>query len=156
MPDFGLTQTAQYALRAMTCIAANHGRVMRGEDIAEHTGIPAAFLAKVLRKLVAGGLLHSAKGHHGGFTLARSPVQVRFLDVVEAVGGMSTGDGCVYGRGDCKSDDPCPLHSTYVELRHSLLSWAARHTLADVDLQRARPDAVPALVVNGATLAGRR
>ena len=131
-----LPQTARYALRAMACLASRHpGEKVRAEQIAAETRVPTAYLSKVLHRLVAAGLLRSEKGHHGGFELARPPVTIRFLDVLEAIDLELVDQSCAFGWGDCNADRPCPLHQTWTELQQGLLSWAARHTLADVDCE---------------------
>lgn len=129
-----LPQTARYALRAMTCLASQPpGRKVRADAIAKATNVPAAFLSKVLRRLVAAGLLRSEKGHHGGFELARPRQAIRFLDVLEAVDVDLTSDECAFGFGRCNASSPCPLHDSWVELRQAMLVWAARKTLEDVE-----------------------
>ncbi|MCB9683493.1 MAG: Rrf2 family transcriptional regulator [Alphaproteobacteria bacterium] len=128
-----LPQTARYALRAMTCLASQPpGHKVRADTIARATNVPAAFLSKVLRRLVAAGLLRSEKGHHGGFELARPRQAIRFLDVLEAVDVDLTSDDCAFGFGRCNAANPCPLHDSWIELRQSMLVWAARKTLDDV------------------------
>ncbi|MEX0777556.1 MAG: Rrf2 family transcriptional regulator [Phycisphaeraceae bacterium] len=55
------------------------------QQIAQGTGIPAGYLAKVLQALVKTGLVCSRRGLHGGFHLAQAPAQFSVLDVVQAV-----------------------------------------------------------------------
>ncbi|MCA9490010.1 MAG: Rrf2 family transcriptional regulator [Myxococcales bacterium] len=129
-----LPQTARYALRAMTCIASQpRGQKVRADAVARATNVPPAFLSKVLRRLVAAGLLRSEKGHHGGFELARPREAIRFLDVLEAVDVDLTSDDCAFGFGRCNAASPCPLHDAWLELKQSMLVWAARKTLVDVE-----------------------
>lgn len=145
MADLGLSQTAQYALRAMTCIAAHSSgnEHVSADAIAHHTSVPPAFLSKVLRRLTAAGLLRSTKGHHGGFVLAREAATIRLLDILEAVDVSLTGDTCAFGWGQCSTTRPCPLHHTHLELKHALLAWATRRTLADVDVAGCRVSPAP-------------
>jgi Rrf2 family protein len=49
--------------------------------------VPREFLAKILRDLTANGILVSHQGVKGGYTLARSPREINFLNVIEAVDG---------------------------------------------------------------------
>lgn len=129
-----LPHTARYALRAMTCLASQPaGTKVRADVIARATNVPPAFLSKVLRRLVAAGLLRSEKGHHGGFELARPRQAIRFLDVLEAVDLDLMSEECSFGFGRCNRENPCPLHESWLELKQSLLVWAARHTLEDVE-----------------------
>jgi Rrf2 family iron-sulfur cluster assembly transcriptional regulator len=129
-----LPQTAEYALRALACLVrpGPGDAGLRSADIAELSGVPPAYLQKILRRLVAAGLLESQKGHGGGFRLARDPARIRFEDVLEAVEGESKPRPCAFGWSRCDASRPCPLHPAYAELKESFRAWAARMTLADV------------------------
>lgn len=131
-----LPQTAEYALRAMTCIAAwPPGVPVPSRELVDRTYIPEAYLAKVLRKLVEANLLLSQKGHRGGFRLARDPVEIRFIDILRAVEVDPAARHCAFGFPNCDGGRPCPLHDHYEQLQQEYLNWAARATLADVRLQ---------------------
>ena len=47
----------------------------------------ATYLKKIMRKLVVGGVIKSASGNSGGFTLADDPKKITVLQVVQAVEG---------------------------------------------------------------------
>lgn len=128
-----LTQTAEYALRAMTWLARQPtGAALRSQALAEATGIPQHYVSKLLRKLVVAGLLESQKGHGGGFALARPPAEVRFIDILRAVDYEPAPDRCAFGWGACNPLDPCPLHGPWSRLSEAFFAWADRTTLADV------------------------
>jgi len=128
-----LTGTAEYALRALAALAAGDPpRPARTVDLAARTGVPEAYLAKVLRRLVRHGLLRANKGHGGGFTLARPPSQIRFVEVLEAVDSMPLANRCAFGKARCSNTRPCLLHPAWTRLKNSFLEWARSTTLADV------------------------
>ena len=128
-----LTGTAEYALRALAELAVcAPGEMMRTVDLAKRTGVPEAYIAKVLRRLVSHDVLRATKGHGGGFALARPPAQIRFVDVLEAVDSMPLANRCAFGRPSCSSQDPCPLHPVWTQLKDTFLEWARNTTLADV------------------------
>jgi len=87
-PVVHVNQTAQYALRAVMHLASlPDGSTARARDLSRASEIPPAYLSKIMRRLVTGGLLRARKGHGGGFTLARRPARIRLMDVIEAGGG---------------------------------------------------------------------
>ncbi|HEU4401894.1 MAG TPA: Rrf2 family transcriptional regulator [Candidatus Polarisedimenticolia bacterium] len=134
-----VNQTAQYALRAMLHLAAlPKGSPARARDLSRATGIPPAYLSKIMRRLVTGGLLRARKGHGGGFALARRPESIRLRDVLGAVGGELERDLCIFGNGRCDASAPCPLHHSWSELNDAFHSWARRTTLADMKTGRLR------------------
>lgn len=128
-----LGQTSEYALRALAILAElGPGESMRAADLAEKTGVPAQYLSKVLRRLVAKGLLRAQKGHGGGFALAKSPRSIRIADVLEALDSAPSADRCAFGWGRCNAADPCPLHPMWSKLNDAFVTWASMTTLADV------------------------
>ncbi len=127
-----LSQTAEYALRALTWLTLHGDGPVRAGDLARTTNIPAAYLSKLLRRLVSAGLLSARKGHGGGFTLARAPSEIRFADVLEAVDDLHDDQRCAFGQVRCDEANPCPLHPAWAELRASMRVWAGKRTLADV------------------------
>ncbi len=128
-----LTQTAEYALRAMAHLATlEPGTSARAVELAEATSIPAHYLSKVMRRLVLAGLVDSQKGHHGGFALSRAPSKIRFGEILAAAGVDPEQNHCAFGWGRCNNVNPCPLHEAWSELRERCDSWASDTTLADV------------------------
>lgn len=80
-----ISQTVEYALRAVVTIAHQGGRRCSTQAIAEATQVPIAYLAKVMRQLTVAGIADSRRGLHGGFKLTRQPDQLTLLDIVNAV-----------------------------------------------------------------------
>lgn len=140
-----LTQTAEYALRAMACLAAlPEGAAARADEVAETSGVPVAYVSKILRRMVVAGLLASRKGHGGGFTLARPAAEIRFRDVLEAVDYPIGGDRCAFGWGACDPRHPCPLHGAWSEMVRGFSAWAETRTLAGLAPPPARGRRLPA------------
>lgn len=134
-----LSQTAEYALRAMAHLATlEPGASARAAEVAEATSIPAHYLSKVMRRLVLAGLVESQKGHHGGFSLSRPPSRIRFGEILAAAGVDADQDHCAFGWGRCNVAKPCPLHDAWSELHCRYSAWASQTTLADIHAQPQR------------------
>ncbi len=77
-----------YAVRALAYLAGQETRRVVGRaEIESHQGIPRHFLSKILRALVAGGLLESVPGAHGGFRLRRAASAISIRQVFELLEG---------------------------------------------------------------------
>jgi Rrf2 family protein len=88
-----LTSTAAYALHALAYMAGGEGLPpFTARAVAGACGAPEPYLAQVLKKLAARGVLASARGPAGGFRLARPAAAVTMLEVVEAVQGPVRGE----------------------------------------------------------------
>lgn len=104
-----LSQTVEYALRAVVCLAdAPDGRLTTPQ-IAEATQVPAGYLSKVLQALGRAKIVKSQRGLGGGFVLARPAAELSILQVVNAVDPFQRIDGCPLGR-EAHKDQLCPLH----------------------------------------------
>ncbi len=80
-----ISQTAEYALRAMLHLAARYGSRVSSHALADATRISPSYLAKVLRHLAAAELVQTARGPRGGFALARPPSEISVIQVLDAV-----------------------------------------------------------------------
>jgi Rrf2 family iron-sulfur cluster assembly transcriptional regulator len=126
-----LSRSAEYSLRAMTYLARleNTTRIRTG-DLAKAVDVPPTVLSKIMRRLTAAEILDSQKGHHGGFLLAKSPEEVRFIDILRAVDFEPIKDHCLYGWKKCDEQDPCPMHPQWSILKEQIEQWARTNTLA--------------------------
>lgn len=104
-----ISDTAEYALRAVVWMAQERGRVWTTRELARGTRTPADYLSKVLRMLARGGVVEAQRGVGGGFRLAREPREISVLAVVAAVDPIERIRSCplkLKAHGTCL----CPLH----------------------------------------------
>lgn len=80
-----ISQTTEYALRAVVFMAQHPNSPYVTQQVAEATKVPPGYLAKVLQSLSRAGLVSSQRGLGGGFTLAKSPSEMTIYAVVQAV-----------------------------------------------------------------------
>jgi Rrf2 family transcriptional regulator, nitric oxide-sensitive transcriptional repressor len=107
-----ISQTVEYALRAMVCVAeqlALSQKALTSAQLAKVTKVPPAYLAKVLKQLAQAGLIDSQRGVGGGFVLARKPEDVTILDIVNAVEPVQRIRTCPLGLS-AHGIKLCPLH----------------------------------------------
>ena len=103
------TQTSEYALRAIVCLAHVDPASRTRSDLVEQTKVPAAYLAKVLKQLERAGVINSRRGQRGGFTLAQPTSEITILSVVNAVDSIGRIRSCPLGIKSHGSQ-LCPLH----------------------------------------------
>ncbi len=78
---------ADYAVRAMTELAASGDGPIKGERVAQAQEIPVKFLENILTDLRNAGLVSSRRGAEGGYWLARPADEISVADVIRAVEG---------------------------------------------------------------------
>jgi Rrf2 family protein len=105
------SQTVEYALRAVVCLAGTPDEPNTTDQVAERTRVPAPYLAKILQGLVRAGIVRSQRGVGGGVMLARRPEEVTILDVVHAVepSAVRRITTCPLGLS-AHGTNLCPLH----------------------------------------------
>ncbi len=126
-----ISKTVEYALRAAVYLADQTGEARTTGQIAEVTRVPAPYLAKVLQNLAQAGLVHSQRGLHGGFTLARDPARLTIWDVVEAVEPLQRIRECPLGLASHRQR-LCPLHKRLDDVLAATENAFRSTTLADV------------------------
>lgn len=104
-----ISQTAEYALRAMVFLAEHPEGSHTVPHIAEHTQVPAGYLSKVLQSLVRGGLVSSQRGLGGGFWLSRPVAEITLLDIVNCVSPITRITRCPLDLPH-HQNRLCPLH----------------------------------------------
>ncbi|QDV10040.1 HTH-type transcriptional regulator IscR [Planctomycetes bacterium Poly30] len=105
-----LTQTAEYALRAVVWLAQHPNEPQTKTQIAQATQVPSSYLPKVFQPLVRGGLIHAQRGIGGGYTLAKESAEITLLDVVNEVDPIQPIDRCPLSLAS-HGTKLCPLHS---------------------------------------------
>ena len=71
--------------------------------LADFHGVPKEYLSKALQALAQAGLVTGTLGPTGGYRLAKSPIEITFLDIVEAIEGKKPTFRCEEIRGN----NPC-------------------------------------------------
>lgn len=104
-----ISQTSEYALRAVVWLAGQGGEPRTARQIAVPTHVPVGYLSKVMQALVSAGLATSQRGLGGGFQLARDPEKISILEVINAVDPIQRIERCPLELPE-HSQRLCKLH----------------------------------------------
>jgi Rrf2 family transcriptional regulator, nitric oxide-sensitive transcriptional repressor len=107
--NFLISQTAEYALRAVVHLAEHPMAPQTARQVAEATHVPLPYLSKVLQGLSRAGLVNSQRGLHGGFMLLRPSDEVSVYEVIQAVDPLPRIYRCPLGIAE-HGEALCPLH----------------------------------------------
>ncbi len=114
-----MTLETDYAVRIVSCLVTA-GKRLDAKSIAENTSVTLRFSLKILRKLVAGGIVKSFKGTQGGYELARKPEEISLNDVIETVEGPFFLSRCLGSDYDCSRQElngcSCPFREVYDQI----------------------------------------
>lgn len=101
-------------------------------EIAEKLEIPFHFLTKILQKLTHAGIIVSSKGVKGGVRINKSLDEVSLRDLVGAIDNIEEIDRCVLGFSRCNSNDPCILHSHWLDPKTMINSMLSGKNLEEL------------------------
>nr|WP_319487933.1 Rrf2 family transcriptional regulator [uncultured Caproiciproducens sp.] len=110
-----MTLEADYAVRIVEMLAVSNKKI-DAKSISDQAHVPLRFALKILRKLVADGLIVSYKGAHGGYMLAREPGRITLREVIESVEGPYMISRCQQDEYSCTHTTRCRFHQIYDEI----------------------------------------
>jgi Rrf2 family protein len=125
------SQTTEYALRAMACLALTPDELVPTAALAKRTKVPPNYLAKVLQQLGAADLITGRRGVGGGYKLARSPAKIKLMDVLAAMTAVHRIHSCPLGLPN-HGPNLCPLHKKEDEAAAAVIAVFEGSTLSDL------------------------
>ena len=152
---------AEYGVRVMVELAWRAGKCPDGAEsvvplaeIAEHDGMPLAYLEHLVARLRKAGLIDSRRGSRGGYMLARPAERITMAEVVEALEGSiapiecisEASDGSIVCSRESSPGHVCPTKLLWTRVRSSIVSTLEQTTLADLVL-------APAALAGAVTMA---
>lgn len=133
-----LTQRSRYAMRAMLFLAKAPagGPPVPMTRIAAEAAVPRKFLELILADLREAGLLHSHRGKHGGYRLARATHLISLGDVIRVIEGPLALVPCVSRTAyraceDCISEADCAIRHAMMRVRDETARILDGTSLAD-------------------------
>lgn len=104
-----ITLESDYAVRIVAELVSENSR-LDAKTIADRTAVSLRFALKILRKLVAKGIIKSFKGAQGGYELAKPSSEISLREVIETVEGTYALSRCLQDSYLCtrgKSGNCC-------------------------------------------------
>lgn len=127
-----LSRSADYGLRALVYLSCSGtSRYVPLHEIAAPMRTPQFLLARILQRLVKGGVVVSMKGHHGGFRLRRHPREITAADVIELIDGPIRAMHCV-GTADCALAGDCSLVDLFARVERAVQATLKSTTLEEL------------------------
>jgi len=128
-----ISTKGKYGARLMVQLAINYGNgPMLLKDIAEKENLSVRYLEHLIPPLKSARLIHSIRGARGGYTLAKTPVEITLKDIIRALEGPLSPSECVESPEVCDRSGFCITRDIWVELEKTISATLAMHTLADL------------------------
>jgi len=126
-----VSQTAEYALRAVVWLAQNPGEPQTTQQLSEATKVSATYLPKVFQHLIRAGLISGQRGVGGGYTLMRDPEELSLLEVVDCVDPIVRIERCPLHL-QTHGLNLCPLHRVLRDAIDEVRQRLGSTTVAEV------------------------
>lgn len=132
----------EYGLHCLVYLIDPPGDAPIGiKELSAFQGISETYLSKIFGKLAKAGIVSSIPGVKGGYRLAKSPEQISFWDVVEAIEGAKPIFQCRNIKDQCvlyQEDGPfagcslsrCAINMTMLEAEEKMREHLRGRTLA--------------------------
>nr|MEE4268544.1 Rrf2 family transcriptional regulator [Candidatus Krumholzibacteria bacterium] len=130
-----VSQTAEYALRAVVVLGKNPDNLMGTKQISIESKVPAGYLSKVLQTLARANLVTSTPGRSGGFQLSHAPEEISVFDVIQAIEPLQRIHSCplsLPGHGT----NLCPLHRRLDDAMAQTEAAFRNSTVAEIMAER--------------------
>jgi Rrf2 family nitric oxide-sensitive transcriptional repressor len=138
-----LSSFTDYALRILIYAAARPEQRCLTADVASAYGISRHHVVKVVNELQHLGFIETTRGRSGGFTLARSPEDIRVGDVVRRTESSMLVECFDRHTNTCPLAQACGLKVALAEAFAAFLAVLDRYSIADMV---ARPQWAAALI----------
>jgi len=130
-----LTNKGRYAVMAMADLANVKDRQTTNlTEISLRQGISISFLEQIFLKLKKNNLVKSSRGPTGGYSLTRSPEQIKLSSIIEAVDERVKTIGCKKEskKGCTGKSIKCITHNLWDDLETHINNFFEKNTLNDI------------------------
>lgn len=133
-----LSTRGRYGTRLMVDLGVHYGEgYIYLKDIAARQEISEKYLWQLIPPLKVAGLIYSARGAKGGYTLAKPPSAITMKDIVTAAEGDICITPCLEDSSYCHRSNTCVTQGLWDDLKNSILKALESTTLGDmVDKQK--------------------
>ena len=130
-----LTSKGRYAVMAMADLAnTNATEPINLTEISLRQGISISFLEQIFLKLKKNNLVESSRGPSGGYSLAKSPEEIKLSSIIKAVNEEVKTVGCKKeSKKGCNGKSiKCITHDLWDDLETHINNFFEKNTLKDI------------------------
>ena len=130
-----LTSKGRYAVMAMADLAnTNANEPINLTEISLRQGISISFLEQIFLKLKKNNLVESSRGPSGGYSLAKSPEEIKLSSIIKAVNEEVKTVACKkeLKKGCNGKSIKCITHDLWDDLETHINNFFERNTLKDI------------------------
>jgi Rrf2 family protein len=130
-----LSTKGRYGTRLMLNLAQHYGDGRRSvilKDVSTDEEISIRYLEQIIIPLKISRLVKSIRGAGGGYTLARSPGEIRLSEILHALEGSCCLVECIEDPEFCDRMETCPTYDVWKGASEILKNYFNAITLRDL------------------------
>ncbi len=125
-----LSTKGRYGVRLMFDLALHAGdNLVTLKEIAARQEISEKYLSNLIPLLRNAGLVHSVRGFHGGYSLARPPREITLKDILLVLEGSMCLVECTERPTVCQRSDDCFVRDVWFDVTAKMLETLESFTL---------------------------
>jgi FeS assembly SUF system regulator len=121
-----------YAIVLMSYLATKSELKHSAHSLSDAVKVPQPTVKKVLKALSQAGLLTSARGAQGGYSLARSADDVSVAEIIIALEGPIAITECVSDEHQCDQESHCEIQTNWGRINNAVFTALDEVKLADM------------------------
>lgn len=145
-----LNRTTEYGLMALRHMSKKQdpAEVTSAREIADSYGLPFEITAKTLQRLKDTGLIQSAQGARGGYTLQRSLEEISLVEFLQLMEGPQSLTACATAEqaeaneGSCTYSPRCEIKHMLSSLNNRIVNFLSGIRLADLTADEVTPESM--------------
>ena len=124
-----ISKMTDYATVILARLALAPQRQFTAAQLADQTHLAQPTVSKVLKLLLRRGLLHSTRGLHGGYRLARPAAEITAAQILDALEGPMALTECAQHTHQCGIESTCGVGRAWQRV-----NIAIRRSLQEISL----------------------
>ena len=120
---------ASIALHTMVYLGKHKGKIVSTNKIADKLKISENHLSKVLQRLTKIGMVTPTRGPKGGYSLAKDPKKISFLEIYEAIEGKFIPANCLLNVQICNGKN-CILGNLLQKINKQVMDYLKKTKLS--------------------------
>lgn len=127
-----MSKLTDYGTVVMTYLARQDDKLHAASEIAADIRLAAPTVSKILKVLARAGLVISYRGAKGGYSLARRPVDISMVEIIDALEGPVALTECGSAPGLCIQEASCSIRANWQHINSAVRQALAGVTLAQM------------------------
>lgn len=122
-----------YAIVIVTKMAMNPKGIYKVSDIVHSTSLPKTTIAKIMKLLANAGILQSARGIHGGYSLTKRAEDITIHDIIKVIEGPISLMNCLdEERKSCSIVNLCSMKNNWEKINDEIKETLSKVTIHEM------------------------